>query len=438
MIAPKLAAWLGSAAILVAPAEVLAQAAGSPQQIAEEAAARAEEAAAAAVKAAAAARAAANALHAAAAPAAAGHPASTSGESLIEGGSLRAAIQAKEQKLFAETVDNGTDGTNLNASRIPDFQILATEDDKVAKVALTFDFANHSGTPGLTTDQLTLSASTTLDDGQTDASLVGLKGFQNGTSLELSFIHYSGRTNLTGIEQAAVAAARDECEKGLGRGAAACDPYAYATGAGSFVAKYSPGGYEAMLDAVRPGPVAFTGLRVSGNQAAYKYLDRPSFGIEKESHFGFSAGAFGGLLLNHGMTSVTGEFTYKRAYDAQDPVELCQPLSGTIQTQCLTGADGRPERSKEAIFSAELRHAFKAKVGTFSKLAIAPEVSADVENDAWSVSLPVYFAGDGKGSLRAGVRGVYVNTKDKVNGGRDEDFTIGVFFGVPFSVLQSN
>jgi len=70
------------------------------------------------------------------------------------------------------------------------------------------------------------------------------------------------------------------------------------------------------------------------------------------------------------------------------------------------------------------------------KLAVAPELSTYLNNDAYSRVVPVYFAGDGTSKLRAGVRAVYTNEKDAKNGGRAEDFTVGLFYGAPFSAFS--
>jgi hypothetical protein len=74
-------------------------------------------------------------------------------------------------------------------------------------------------------------------------------------------------------------------------------------------------------------------------------------------------------------------------------------------------------------------------MGEFAKFAIAPQFSYDLVGDAYGVDVPFYLVGDGKGKLRGGFRLGYTNQK-KADGGRDDDISLGVFLGVPFSVFR--
>ncbi|MEG8019306.1 hypothetical protein [Sphingomonas sp. LR55] len=214
-----------------------------------------------------------------------------------------------------------------------------------------------------------------------------------------------------------------------------CDPYSFPTGVSMFVLRYYPQGLRSMIKAALPGNVDFYGVRVAASQIDFTYLDRAAFTTRDQSRLGFKATAFGGVLLGLGQSALTGSFTYGCRYAENDPVTLCQPIT-TPQTQCMTNADGAPVRKDKAIVAVEARHGFGAAVGQFATLAIAPQVSVDLKSKAFSLDVPVYFVGDGTGKLRGGVRGVYLNRRDGT-GGRDDDFTLGLFVGVPFSVFGS-
>jgi hypothetical protein len=350
----------------------------------------------------------------------------------------RASLDTAEsdalRTALASSVANGPNDSPLKSSPTPDFQLVAASTDKVASVSWTLDVSGQSPRGRLNADQLTLTASAKLDDSG-DSSILGLDGFNNGTEIKLAYTHYNTAVNLSGREKDPVRVARQNCLASLISKASDCDPYKYGTGVSTFVSKWNPTGLRPLLDEVLPQSVLFYGLNFTGNQASYKYLDRTLFSTKKDDHFGFGAGIFGGVLLGHGETSITGSFDYRRSYDESDPITLCQSLSGTTQTQCITAADGAPSQGTKALFGLELRHAFPVGVGHFASFALAPRFTADVENDAYSLALPLYFVGDDTGKLRGGIRGVYLNKK-ATEGGRDTDFTLGLFVGVPFSAFQ--
>lgn len=332
------------------------------------------------------------------------------------------------------SVANGPNESALKSSPIPEFQLLASSKDKVASLAWTFDLSRQPRSGKLALDQLTLTASGKLNDSG-DAEIVGLDGFTNGSEIKLFYIHYSTDVVLDGTEKDEVAQARERCLAQLGAKPDECNPYDYAGGVSMFVAKYYPGGLRNLLRTVLPSSIWYYGAGFTGNQASYKYLDRATFAVKKEDHFGFGGTLFGGVLLNRGQTSIGGSFDYRRSHKERDPITLCQLVAGTAQTQCLTAPDGSPKRGTQAILGLEFRHAFPVDVGSYTSLAIAPKFSADVDNDAYSLAFPIYFADDGTGKLRGGIRGVYLN-KQAATGGREEDFTLGLFVGVPFSVFQ--
>lgn len=347
--------------------------------------------------------------------------------------------KAAEQQVFksnlSSSVSNGPNGGTLKTSNTPDFQFLASADDKIASVAWTLDLSAISPANTLAADQFTFTASSQLDSSG-DAKILGLKGFTDGAEVKVAYTHFGATTHLTGKAPSAVLTAEAICRATPGPAANACDAEQYEEGGVSaFVAKYYPEGLRPLLEETMPGRIWFSGVEFAGNQANYDYLDRAAFTETSESHWGYSGTVFGGFLLNTGQSSIAASYTWGRAYRAQGEIMLCQPLSGTVQSQCLTARDGAPAKQDKSIVSLELRHAFGAPAGSFATVALAPELSFDLESDAYSVTLPLYLVGDGEGKLRGGVRGAYLSEKQTA-GGRKDSFTLGVFVGVPFSALS--
>lgn len=339
------------------------------------------------------------------------------------------------RRKIAASVANGPNDRSLKSSVAPDFQLIASDKEKVASLAWTVDVSGRSRSGFLSADQLTVTASSKLN-GKGEARFLGLNGFTGGTEVGLSYIHYGSRIALSGIEKTQEAVARDNClAEPPSDPPESCEPTEYPTGVSEFVVKYNPQGFGALIDEVLPGPVWFYGTKFAGSQTTFTYLDRAAFAMKDTKRFGYSGSVFGGLIFGHGATAIEAGFAWRRTDDEQDPVEICQPLAGTIQTQCQTGPDGAPVRSSRAIASVSLRHAFPVNPGDNWSLAVGPEFSADVKNNAWSIDVPVYFAPNESGKLRGGVRAIYQNQR-KAGGGREDGVTLALFVGVPFSLFH--
>lgn len=349
-----------------------------------------------------------------------------------------ASVSASRMEAgITEGVANGPNGRSLKSTASPDLQLIATSKDKVASLAWTFDVSRSSGSGRMHATQLTATATSALDS-QGQAEILGLKGFPGGTELSLNLIHYIAGFKANGKERDEVKTARDKCRITNANSVdleKLCNPYDFAGGVSRFVEKYYPDGLRPMLRSVMPGNVYFVGGEVTANQTDFDYLDQPSFTMQSVSKFGYSGTLFGGLILPSGQTSFTGSFTYSRKYKAADSITLCQAINAVPQTQCITAPGAAPSNRTRAIASLEIRHAFPVDVGEFARFAVAPEFSVDLKSDAYSIDMPIYLMGDGKGKLRGGVRLGYLNTK-KAAGGREDDFSLGLFVGVPFSVFR--
>lgn len=348
-----------------------------------------------------------------------------------------AMAKTTRSAALSASVANGTNGSTFKSTNTPEIQLVASAGEKTASLAWTLDISGQPSPGRLGIDQMTMTATSKLNDSG-NAPILGLKGFSNGTEIKISYVHFGSRWAPSAAERPEVAEARKNCEveeKGKPNISTLCNPYSTETGLSTFVAKYNPAKHRSLLNAALPGNTHFFGLEFAGNQASYKFLNRSTFKLGKESHFGYSTTVFGGLLLDHGLTSLGGSFTYGRNYQAGDDVTICQATTVVGQTQCITAPDGAPIRSTSKIVAAEARHAFAGKIGEHAKMAIGGEFSYDLNSKAYSIDVPLYLITDEKGLLRGGIRGTYLNQKDTVNGGRRGDVGLSLFVGVPFSVF---
>lgn len=350
----------------------------------------------------------------------------------------------------ASGVTNGPIDRVLSSSIVPQIQLSASADEKVASLSWSFTGSTSVTQDHLSYDQFTFKIATELDKDDSKTILLDASGFPGGTELKLNFTHFSGTISYPkqdsrqrGEVDAAKIVAQKNCEdRYFGSPAATikanCDIDDGVEGESmsSFIEKYDRKDFDRTFGFYYPSiPFHFYGLEAGANQDTYKYLDRSSFAINKSSKFGYSATVFAGLLWVKQSASLTASFAYARRYEAQAPVTLCQPINAT-QSQCLAAPDGAPAATRSAVFSIDGRYAFGLGEGGAARYAIAPNVSYDVRNDAYAIDVPFYLASDGEGKLRGGVRVGYTNSRKTTGGGREDDTTIALFVGVPFSLFR--
>jgi hypothetical protein len=352
---------------------------------------------------------------------------------------------AKERAQIA--VQNAPRDGSLGLSPLPILELLAGKD----KQTVSLDWSLISSRPhrapgtGIITNnfnQFTLSASKDLGDGEDTADLINLKGFNNGVTVGLKWTWFGQQTKantiVTQLLDSEYDAAVEICkihERNQGKPQADLDKECSRQngGEGYFVNLYNPSGFrKAKRVMYVKKSTMFGGLKIDGNQEKFNYLDRASFSLDKESKFGYEASAFVGWMFRDTPTIVKLDLGFARKYDATDPVNLCQATTVPGQTQCLTGPDGKPAKIEQRTISAQVTHAFASDDLRFPQFAVSPRVTYDWKNEAFEASLPVYFARNTERGLSGGVRLDYENAKD-ATGKRTDDFSIGLFVGVPLS-----
>jgi hypothetical protein len=181
---------------------------------------------------------------------------------------------------------------------------------------------------------------------------------------------------------------------------------------------------ESMLRAFTgDAPTLFYGAEATVSQKDYSFLNRTAFSIDDVSHRGYSLSAFAGWIGGTGRWSLRGGLSYTRTYDEQHKVNLCRPVAGTTDTQCLTGADGAPTRNSETAFSLEARALIATPVGD---VGIAPVVGIGLNDGEYTVNVPIYVARNDDHQLTGGIQFGYSSEKS--------NFMFGFFVGVPLNI----
>jgi hypothetical protein len=416
------------------------------QTNAQRAAAAAEEAATAAEAAARAARAAADAarrqVDGVSPEAARGAPVSAADDENVQSLIATATLEPEtrrwaQSKMISSSVVNGPNYRAAKVTQEPDFQLIASDDKKVASIAWTLDISGAATGDRLVSTFFNVTASAPLAKSG-DTPFGDLNGLADGTEVKLSFVQYRSSFVPQDLDEIVLKRATQAClKKRTGSEAEvtkACTPSKFPTGASEFVRTYDPADLDRFVNAVLPGGVLYYGLEGKASETSYHYLDRPSFATKDVSKFAYGATVFGGYVFNGGHTSLGASLGVTRRYKAHDDITLCQTVNAIPQSQCITAADGAPVRKTSTIATIELRQAF-ASPGRTPSFAIAPQFSYDATSGGYGVDLPVYLVSDGAGKLRGGLRLSYTNVK-KAGGGRKGDTSLGLFVGVPFSVFR--
>jgi hypothetical protein len=182
---------------------------------------------------------------------------------------------------------------------------------------------------------------------------------------------------------------------------------------------------EYVWHTVRGGATDF-GLDATVGINDFEWLDPVTFFPHKDRQTDWSVTA--NIAQYFAGTAITGSVSYQRAYKAADETQVC-PLGSTDPADCIKGRTAAPSRDSHLLLSAGLRHRFLGSDGNRMRLAVAPQVNYDVEEDVFGVDVPVYFIPGADDSLTGGVRFGYRSD-------RDDKFSVAVFLGTTFSFFQ--
>ena len=169
----------------------------------------------------------------------------------------------------------------------------------------------------------------------------------------------------------------------------------------------------------------FYGLDASVGRDDHSFLDRTAFKLQSKPQTSWEVGAYYGWLNSDLTFSARGRIVYGQNYSDQDEAEICRTVSVPAGTECIKGPDGAPTRNRTGLFSFEARKLVTVNDGT--TIGIAPQVTYRFEDNNVGVEVPIYLVPDKDGKLSGGIKAVY-NSKD-------DEFAVGLFVGVPFSIF---
>lgn len=169
----------------------------------------------------------------------------------------------------------------------------------------------------------------------------------------------------------------------------------------------------------------FYGADASLGQKSYEYLARAAFRLDSVSKTKWSIGAYAGIFNSSLTFSARARFVYGVDLKLPGEATICHAVPGEAEEHCVTGADGLPVRDKTGLISVETRHVLP--LSNSNKIALAPQFTYRFEDSEFGAELPIYLAPDKDGKLSGGVKFDYDSKGD--------NFGIGVFVGVPFSIF---
>lgn len=215
--------------------------------------------------------------------------------------------------------------------------------------------------------------------------------------------------------------------------AAFCYADAYNTNgihnSGSLVKKYASDSYADFRSAyiANNAKLSFMGIDASFGREDHTYLDRAAFKLPSVPRTSWEAGAYYGQINSNLTFSWRIRGVYGQTYKDNDEAPLCRTVSIPAGTECIKGPDGAPLRQRTGLFSVEARKLVTVSDGT--QIAIAPQITYKTKDSNIGVEVPVYLVPDEKGKLSGGLKAVY-NSKG-------DEFAVGVFVGVPFSIFYN-
>jgi hypothetical protein len=171
--------------------------------------------------------------------------------------------------------------------------------------------------------------------------------------------------------------------------------------------------------------LTFMGLDASMGRDDYSYLDRTNFKLLSQPRTSWEVGAYYGWIGSDLTSSLRARVVYGQSYKDKDEAEICRTVSVPAGDECIKGPDGAPIRERTGLASVEGRKL--VTVDDKTQIAIAPQVTYRFEDKNVGVEVPIYLVPDKDGKLSGGIKAVY-NSKG-------DEFAVGLFVGVPFSVF---
>jgi hypothetical protein len=367
-----------------------------------------------------------------------------------------ATVPAEDHSAAANVrrVGGGPNDRSLKTTDFPELQFESTSDEKKLSLAVSMQVSGRpprsddSNMKRISYSQLSIKGSLPLEANDGVTRVTALKTLPAGTEASLGFTRFWGSMPKPSDWKVDLAEAERSCRddfpdtvaanmESVGSPAVSVNKYCHQNGSErgsitSFIKRYDYAKYRDHLRTVFPRPINFIGADATGSQKDFEFADPVAVALGRASRFSYRGSVYFGQIYPVRVASVTASFSYVREYEAGAPTTVCQP---TNSSQCVPGP-GAPVVIKRAVVSVEGRQMFGFSQDKPPRFAIAPELSYDIENRAFSADVPIYFVTNGEGQLNGGVRLTYLNEK-KVGGTRKGDVALSVFVGLPFKSLSS-
>ena len=173
--------------------------------------------------------------------------------------------------------------------------------------------------------------------------------------------------------------------------------------------------------------LTFWGIDASMGRDDHTYLDRVAFKLPSQPRTSWEVGAYYGMINSDLTFSLRGRVVYGQTYKDNDEAQICRTVSIPAGPECIKGPDGAPLRQRSGLASVEARKL--VTVSDRTQIAIAPQVTYRTEDKNVGVEVPIYLVPDKDGKLSGGIKAVY-NSKG-------DEFAVGLFVGVPFSIFYN-
>ena len=173
--------------------------------------------------------------------------------------------------------------------------------------------------------------------------------------------------------------------------------------------------------------LTFWGVDASMGRDDHSFLDRTNFKLASSPRTSWEVGAYYGFINSDLTFSLRARAVYGQTYKDNDEAQICRTVSIPAGPECIKGPDGAPLRQRSGLVSIEARHLVTVKEGT--QIAIGPQVTYRTEDKNVGVEVPIYLAPDEGGKLSGGLKAVYNSNGD--------EFAVGIFVGVPFSIFYN-
>ena len=313
--------------------------------------------------------------------------------------------------------------------------VLSASSDS-SSVAISLGRSWESG--GFGVNNLSLKFSAPLDKSTGEGDFFAPGGLSKSTAVEIGYTRVvAPSAPLPGDSRARIAViqdARAKCKAALAADRqAACEAMTYSA---LEEAGYVPADVRKLYadEAFLNGRVWTFGFTASVGHDEFDYRDPADFTSSSVQRTPYAASASFGLLPKRAFHYLGAGLEFKQEYAAAKARTLCQAPPATGPQECVTASFARPER--ERTFDAFAVSRWRAELPVAGGLPLGIELKGayDFEKEVFGLGGSIYLVGDDKGALRGGLRAGWQSDDDDPDT-QDDNFTIGVFVGAPFSLF---